>query len=72
MPDRTKLTLQVYRKVMLAAPDNNYVVAAIADGKIIGAGNSIKAALDDAERKRPDIGIGKLAILFKDPNQMIP
>lgn len=72
MPDRAKLTREVFRKIMLSAPDNQWIVATIAEGEILGVGGTVKVALDEAERKRPDLGIGQLAILWKDLEDEIP
>ena len=66
MPERNKLTLEVYKKVMSTAPNRSWVAAAIADGEVLGVGPTSTEALRSAKRKRPRYEREQIVILWKE------
>jgi hypothetical protein len=71
MPERHKLAVEVFSKVMSAAPDESWVVARISNGEIVAVGPTSMHALHYAMKKRPDLERGEVALLWKHQSEKI-
>src|ERR1700741_1926162 len=65
MPERNKLTLEVYKRVISTAPASSWVVATIDDGKILGVGPTSTDALRNAKSK-PHFEREQVVVLWKE------
>jgi hypothetical protein len=66
MPDRHKLSTEVFQKVTARAPARLWIAVMLQDGKIIGVGPTRISALHNARTNHPQIGREQVALIWND------
>lgn len=69
MPERDRLTIKIFRRVMAHAPVNLWIVATVREGEIVGVGQTSHEAIAEARKKRPDLERSELVILRRDSTE---
>ena len=66
MPECTKLTIDIFRRILSNAPNNSWIVARMSDGEILGVGTTSTEALHSAKTKYSHVERAQTVVLWKD------